>query len=222
MIKLNWLGQVEYEHALSQQRERRDQIVAGQAKECFWLLEHPPVLTVGRRAVHDLPRPEELSELQLEVVVTERGGLATYHGPGQLVGYLLVDIASRGIKVREMVCAIENGVIRWLEENGVAASRRLGFPGVWVGKSKICALGLHFRKGVSMHGFALNLTTDLSGYSPITPCGITDGGITSFLKETGRSQTPQDVAFSVAGRIIEALRLTPYVYADNDVALEGM
>lgn len=222
MIEPSWLGRVDYALALSQQRTRRDQILAGEAAECFWLLEHPPVLTVGRRAVVDLPKPEVLAQLGMEVVMTERGGLATYHGPGQLVGYLLLDIASRGIKVREMVCAIENGVIRWLKENGVTASRRVGFPGVWVGNSKICALGLHFRKGVSMHGFALNMTTELAGYSSITPCGITDGGITSYFQETGRPLIPHDVAFSVAARIIESLRLTPQAHADNGLALEGM
>jgi lipoyl(octanoyl) transferase len=222
MIEVSWRGRIGYAQALEQQRKRRTRILAREAGECVWLLEHPPVVTVGRRRVEDLPHPRDLSRLGLKLYATERGGLATYHGPGQLVGYFLIDIASRGIKVREMVYSIEDGVISWLAAYGVQAARRAGFPGVWVGGAKICALGLHFRKGVSMHGFALNLSTEMAGFASITPCGITDAGITSLYLETGRTVAPADAAFPVAARIIEALRLTPNARADNGVGLEGM
>ena len=222
MIEVRWRGRVGYRDALEQQRDRRNRILTHEASECVWLLEHPSVLTVGRRAVSDLPDPDVLMRLGMEIHRTERGGLATYHGPGQLVGYFLIDVASRGIKVRELVHSIEEGVISWLAQHGVQAARRRCFPGVWVGDAKICSLGLHFRKGVSMHGFALNLSTDIEGFSSITPCGIRDARITRLYLETGETIPPSQAAFPVAARIIEALRLTPIASGDNGDALEGM
>jgi lipoyl(octanoyl) transferase len=212
--ELLWLGRVPYAEALQRQRERREAIVAGQAREALWLLEHDPVITTGRRAVDGL----DPARLGMEVVQTERGGLATYHGPGQLVGYLLLDVGSRGGSVRGTVCAVEAGLMAWLDERlPRPAARREGHPGVWVGKDKIAAIGLHFRRGVSMHGFALNLTVDLERFRGFVPCGVEDGGVTSLQRELGRSAAslgrsaaslgrspgPPDVALEVGGRVLQ-------------------
>ncbi len=204
-IEWRWLGRVPYGWTLALQRTRRDAIVAGTAPEALWLLEHDPVITLGRRAV------PELGSIvgEIPVVRTERGGLATWHGPGQLVGCLLVDARRRGWSVKGMVRGIEDGIGAWLWAMGVAAGRRQGAPGVWVGDDKICAVGLHFRRGVSMHGFALNLVNDLSGFAAIVPCGITDGGVTSLARLGVAAPTPEQAAPSVAASVGRALDNPP-------------
>ena len=175
--------------------------MAGRAPEALWLLEHHPVITTGRRVVEELP------DKGIEVVRTERGGLATWHGPGQLVGYFILDVADRGLGVKRTVRAVEEGILRWLQEKDLPASRRSGFPGVWVGRDKVAAVGMHFRRGVSMHGFALNLTSDLSGYRHIVPCGIRDGGVTSVQILLGKSPTPQQAWESVGAHLVDTLGL---------------
>jgi len=212
MIPWEWRGRLPYGEALSQQRDRRAAILAGDAQEVIWLLEHDPVVTVGRRPAPGTPTPEALAAMGVDFFAVERGGLATWHGPGQLVAYLLVDAASRKLWVKGLVCAVEQGVIDWLAEAGVSANRRPGYPGVWVSSGiqtmrsqKICAVGMHFRRGVSMHGIALNLTPDLSGFSLITPCGITDGGVTSLERELGRSPAPAQAAHTLGAALSAAI-----------------
>lgn len=202
-----WLGRVPYASALERQRARREAILAGEATEVLWALEHDPVVTTGRR-------PASLDEGRLraaglDVVATERGGLATWHGPGQLVVYALIDAARRGLGPRALVCALEKGVIDWLGARGVRATTRPGFPGVWIpspappsGLDKICAVGLHFRRGVSMHGLALNLSPDLRAFSLFTPCGVSDAGVTSLAALLGDAPTPEEAAADV----VEAIR----------------
>jgi lipoyl(octanoyl) transferase len=194
--ELVWLGRVPYALALERQRQRREDILAGKAPEALWLLEHEPVITTGRRAV------EGLDHLDVPVIQTERGGLATYHGPGQLVGYLLLDIGARGGSVRGTVCAVEAGLMAWLQPR-VPAGRREGYPGVWVGKDKIAAIGLHFRRGVTMHGFALNLTVELQRFRGFVPCGIEDGGVTSLQRELESSPAPSEVALEVGDSVLQ-------------------
>ncbi len=200
-----WLGRVPYADALVAQRARRAAVITGEAPEILWLLEHDPVITTGRRDVGALPDAETLAAHGVALFHTERGGLATWHGPGQLVGYLIVDLPSRGLKVRRVVAAVEQGVIDWLSARGVAASRRAGYPGVWVGRDKICAVGMHFSRGVSMHGFALNLTNELTGYRWIVPCGIVDGGVTRLVALQADAPTPEFAWEGVAGAIRAAL-----------------
>lgn len=204
-LRWEWLGRVDYLDALERQRARRAAIIAGEADEVLWLLEHDPVVTTGRRPVEDL----DPARIPWPIVATERGGLATYHGPGQLVGYLLADVGRRGLGVRRTVSAIEGAVIAWLTERRIPAQRRPGAPGVWVGTDKICAVGLHFRRGVSMHGFALNLTVDRSAYAGFVPCGITDGGITSVEALLGASPTPEAASPSVAAAVVRGIVDTP-------------
>jgi lipoate-protein ligase B len=200
-IALRWRGRVPYRIAHAEQEAHREGVLAGTHGEELWLLEHDPVVTTGRRAVADLD-PERLG---CEVIRTERGGLATWHGPGQLVGYLLVDVGSRGGGVRATVEAVERGVAAWLATRGVAAGPRDGHPGVWVGRDKICAIGLHFRRGVSMHGFALNLCPELSTFSRFTPCGVTDGGVTSLEREIGVRVEPEGAWEAVGREVVAAL-----------------
>jgi len=193
-----WLGRVGYRPTWELQRARREAVIAGEQPEAVWLLEHDPVITTGRRPVEVLPD-------DVEVVRTERGGLATWHGPGQLVGYLILDVGARGLGVKATICGVERAIIRWLGGHGVEAGRRPGHPGVWVGRDKICAVGMHFRRGVSMHGFALNLTADLSGFQAIVPCGITDGGVTSLQRLLGASPSPGEAAGDVGRVLVDTL-----------------
>jgi lipoyl(octanoyl) transferase len=187
----SWRGRVPYTQALQQQRARRAAIQSGAAPEALWLLEHDPVITLGRRGAEGLSPPDVLAARGVAVIETERGGLATFHGPGQLVAYLLVDAHGRGWGVRRFVAAIEDALITWLDTLGVRAGRRDGLPGVWSGTDKIAALGLHFSRGVSMHGLAVNLTTDLSWFDLFVPCGVTDGGVTSVAELTGNAPDPK-------------------------------
>jgi lipoyl(octanoyl) transferase len=205
-LEWTWLGTIPYRDALAAQRARRAAILAGQADSTLWLLEHPPVVTEGWRTP---PAPTPVAALArhgIEVVRTDRGGLATYHGPGQLVGYLICDVARCGLGVRQTVAALEQGLIGWLAAQGVTAGRRPEYPGVWVGRGKIAAVGMNFSRGVSMHGFALNLTVDLAPFSLIVPCGIVDGDVTSLARVRGEAApTPAEAAPAVAVAVLDAL-----------------
>ncbi len=200
-----WGSDVPYADAHARQAARREAVIAGRGGECLALLEHRAVVTVGRRPAPGTPPPEVLAAAGLDHHRTERGGLATWHGPGQLVGYLVLDVRSRGWGAKALVRRVEQGLITWLAARGVSGDRRCGFPGVWVGGDKIAAVGFHFRRGVSMHGFALNLSPDLSGYAHIVPCGITDGGVTTLAHRAGQAPPTQAAAPSVAAAILGAL-----------------
>ncbi len=195
-----WLGRVAYADGLQRQRARRDAVLAGAAGEAFWLLEHDAVVTVGRREAAGV-NGAHLEAAGVEVVRTERGGLATWHGPGQLVGYLIVDCGRRGWSIRGFVRALEGGVIRWLASVGVAAHRRSGHPGVWVEDEKLCALGLHFRRGVSLHGFALNLDPPANAFEGIIPCGLVVGRPGSVFSVSGRRFSSASVALQVGAAV---------------------
>jgi lipoate-protein ligase B len=199
LVDIAWLGRRPYREALRLQRARRRAVLEGRARDTLWLLEHPSVLTLGRRGGLDEEVPG------LEVVATERGGLATWHGPGQLVGYLIADVGRLGHGVRSTVCGLEKGLIRWLADQGVRAHRRDGYPGVWVDDRKIASLGLHFRRGVSLHGFAINLCPDLSNFGRFTPCGIAGVQMTSLQAETSRTLAPVDAWENVATSVVRAL-----------------
>ena len=205
-LSWNWRGQVPYAQAWAEQRSRREAIIARQADEVIWLLEHPVgVITTGRRPISVLPTNDQLADHGLELHRTERGGLATWHGPGQLMAYLLIRAQERGLGVRRMVCLVEEAIINWLDKEGIQAQRRDGYPGIWVGTDKICALGLHFRRGVSMHGLSLNLSPSFEGYDLIEPCGITDGGITSVELLTGQSRPMVDIATEIGTSLVHTL-----------------
>ena len=160
------LGRVEY--ASAWEAMRRFTAERGPATlDEVWLLEHPPVYTLGQAG-----KPEHiLRDIGIPLVKIDRGGQVTYHGPGQVVIYLLLDLPRLKIKVRELVTAIEQAVIDLLADHGVTAERRDGAPGVYVGDAKIAALGLRIRNGCSYHGVSLNVDMDLSPFDAINPCG---------------------------------------------------
>jgi lipoyl(octanoyl) transferase len=196
---------VPYEVAWARQRALRAEILAGQGTEQLALLEHRAVVTFGKREAPGNPDPEALRAQGVDVFKTERGGLATWHGPGQLVGYLLLDCGRRGLGVRRLVERLEDGLIAYLGGLGVMAGRREGYPGVWVGDDKIAALGLHLQRGVTMHGFALNLRLGPEAFAGILPCGITEGGVASLDRLIPDAPGPQEAAPDVAAAVIAAL-----------------
>jgi lipoyl(octanoyl) transferase len=182
---------VPYRAALAEQEERNGAIGAGTACELVWLLEHPPVYTAGTSAVAD-----ELIDARFEVVATGRGGRHTYHGPGQRVGYVLLDLNRRGRDVRRFVHALEGWVIATLADFGVEAWAVPARIGIWTrdidgSEAKIGAIGVRVRRWVTMHGFAVNLDPDLSHFSGIVPCGIAEYGVTS-LARLGLAVAPQE------------------------------
>jgi lipoyl(octanoyl) transferase len=188
---------VPYRAALAEQEARNAAIAAGDARELVWLLEHPPVYTAGTSAP-----PGELLDPRFDVVETGRGGRYTYHGPGQRVGYVLLDLDKRGRDVRCFVHALEGWVIATLGDLGVESWRAEGRIGIWTTgpdgrEAKIGAIGVRVRRWVTMHGFAVNIDPNLAHFSGIVPCGIADYGVTS-LAELGLALAP--------GAFDEALR----------------
>ena len=171
---------VPYEEALAFMEQRAAAIRAGEAVECVWLLEHPPLFTAGTSA-----DPAELmNPLNFPVYEAGRGGRYTYHGPGQRVGYLMLDLDKRGRDIRRLVHSLEGWIIATLGELGVQAHRAPGRIGIWVGdgpaEAKIAALGIRVRRWVTLHGFAINVDPNLSHFGGIVPCGISDFGVTSL------------------------------------------
>lgn len=170
-------GLVPYDAALTFMEARVQDIRLGKAADCVWLLEHPPLYTAGTSA-----KADDLVAAQFPVHHTGRGGQYTYHGPGQRVAYVMMDLQNRGMDLRAYVRDLEDWVIRMLDGFGVAGTRRDGLAGVWVGQDKICAIGVRVRKWVAYHGIAVNVAPDLSHYAGIVPCGVRDGGVTSLAK----------------------------------------
>ena len=204
-LSLRWLGRRDYEQVHSEQLAQRARRIRGEVGDELWLLEHHSVVTTGRRKPESVPTGAWLARTGTQLVHTERGGLTTWHGPGQLVGYAIVDIASQKISVRRFVCALENGLIRWLGDHGVQAGRRDGARGVWIGDDKVAALGIHVSHGVTLHGFALNLTNSLEAFTAFVPCGLVDVGVTSVEQSGGGYHPPQTVAMAVGQAIRAAI-----------------
>lgn len=183
---------VPYEEALAFMNDRAAGIRQGTARECIWLLEHPPLFTAGTSA-----DPAELfNPLDFPVFEAGRGGRYTYHGPGQRVGYVMLDLEKRGKDIRCFVHQLEQWMIDTLAELGVEAHRAEGRIGIWVGEgateAKIGALGVRVKRWVTLHGFALNVAPDLSHFGGIVPCGIAEFGVTS-LAELGKQYPPERV-----------------------------
>lgn len=173
---------VPYREALAEQEARNAAISAGEARELVWLLEHPPVYTAGTSAAAG-----ELLDPRFDVVATGRGGRYTYHGPGQRVGYVLLDLSRRGRDVRRFVHALESWVIAALGSFGVHGWTVPERVGIWTRdidgtEAKIGAIGVRVRRWVTMHGFAVNLDPNLSHFSGIVPCGVADLGVTSLAR----------------------------------------
>ncbi|HWQ27528.1 MAG TPA: lipoyl(octanoyl) transferase LipB [Dehalococcoidia bacterium] len=188
-------GRMEYAAAWELQRRAADDVRAG-GPERLILLEHPPTYTLGARAraEHLLAPEASLRALGAQVFRVDRGGDVTYHGPGQLVGYPILDLRRRGLGPVAYVRMLEETIMAALESYGVAAERRDGYPGVWVDGAKIAAIGVRIARGVSMHGFALNVNTDLSFFERIVPCGLPDVTVTSLQALLGRTVDLDDAA----------------------------
>lgn len=179
------LGRLGYRDAWDVQHRVHDAVARGEAPPTLLLVEHDPVITFGRKGgrEHLLATPDELAERGFELIDIERGGDVTYHGPGQLVGYPILPI---GRRVRDYLRRLENAVVDLAATYGVEAVGSPGYAGVWIGDDKLCAIGVAIKRGVSFHGFALNVATDLSHFETIVPCGLDGKGVTSLTALTGR------------------------------------
>ena len=199
-LRVRWLGRMEFQRALALQEEivlekREDPSVEDQ----LLLLEHEPVYTIGRTPDRSsLSAPGRIlrgevgaAHLPYPLFVINRGGQATYHGPGQLMGYLIIDLRRCGQDLHKYLRWVEQSLIDLLAKYGIAAARRESLTGVWVGDRKIASIGVGVRHWITMHGFALNVCGDLSPFNHIVPCGINDVAMTSIEKET---DTPVSVS----------------------------
>ena len=199
-LAARWLGRVSYDRGLAFQRDAAARAAAGaDGSESLLLLEHEAVYTLGRNASRDdvLWTADRLEALAIDLRESDRGGKVTYHGPGQLVGYPILRLEAGRRDVKRYVHDLEEVLIRTLAELGVASTRsdrRERVTSVWVGNAKIAAIGIHVARWVTTHGFALNVTDEpLAAFAGIVPCGITDGGVTSIERETGRAPGYQEL-----------------------------
>jgi lipoyl(octanoyl) transferase len=202
---IEWLGRIDYQAGLRIQEERLDNCL-NDGEESVILLEHEPVYTIGRlldksslRVVEQLPYP---------VFETNRGGQATYHGPGQLIAYPILDLRGRGRDLHSYLRKLEDLLIDLLKEFEVRGTKVEGKTGVWVEDRKIASIGVGVRKWVTMHGFALNVASDLSGFQSIIPCGLQGVRMTSISAESG-NEVPLEMVRE---------KLCPYLLRDLDVA----
>ncbi len=184
------LGRCEYDKALKIQYDILGKRQNGDIEDTLILVEHPPVITMGRRAVPSnvIVSKEFLKDKGIQVIKTNRGGDVTYHGPGQIVGYTIVNLKENRLGIKEFVAKLEGIFIGLLKEQfDIKAKHDLTNTGVWVADKKITAIGLAVKRGVTMHGFALNVNTNLDHFQYIIPCGIQDKGVTSIQKIVGQS-----------------------------------
>lgn len=193
------LGTVDYRRAWGLQARLAESVHDGAQPNTLLLLEHPHVYTRGRlsRAEHLLLTPAELAERGIDVVETDRGGQITYHGPGQLVGYPVVNLREWGGPL-QYVRTLEQIIIKSLADFGIEAGLVEGLTGVWAGDAKIAAIGVKISRGVAYHGFAINVNTNLSYFDHIVPCGITDRKVTSMARLLGEPVDIEAAQYSVA------------------------
>ena len=211
-LEIRRLGRLHYAEALRLQRALVEDRRVGRVPDLLLLLEHPPVITLGVRGdgvrSHLLAPPEALAERGIEVHETGRGGDITFHGPGQIVGYPILDLKPDRCDVHRYVRDLEELLIRAVGDLGVSARRVPGLTGVWTGRGKLAAIGVRISRWVTSHGFALNVSTDLSAFELIVPCGIADRGVTS-LEALGCRAGMRDVEDRVAARFCEVFERTP-------------
>ena len=195
------LGRRDYEPTWRAMQEFTAQRT-GATRDELWIVEHPPVYTLGIAS-----RREHLPQTNtgIPVVQTDRGGQITYHGPGQIVAYLLLDLRRRGIGVRELVRRMERAVVKLLADYGVAAAGREDAPGVYVGAAKVAALGLRVRHGCCYHGIALNVDMDLAPFAAIDPCGY-PGLVVTQTRDLGVPGTVELLGAELAQHLLETLR----------------
>jgi lipoyl(octanoyl) transferase len=199
------LGTVDYAAAHRLQKELQTKRIAGEVPDTVLLLEHPPVLTMGRSAKeqHIIAQPEVLEARGISVHEVGRGGDVTYHGPGQLVAYPIIDLNPDRRDVRKYMWSLEETMIRTCKDFGLSATRIEGLNGAWIGDRKVGAVGVRISRWVTMHGLALNANSDLTHYDLIVPCGIQDKAVTSISAELGRTIGVPDVADPLARHFAE-------------------
>jgi lipoyl(octanoyl) transferase len=225
------LGTVPYDDAFGLQRETVERLQSGGKEEALYLLEHSHVITRGRNASSSTLRAgrDLLESRGVALVQTDRGGDITYHGPGQLVGYPILQLEPERRDIRRYVTDVEEVLIRTLSEFSIAAHRNAAHRGVWIGDRKIASVGIRISRWVTSHGFALNVNTDLSYFSLIVPCGIENCRMTSMASELGRPVDMQEVkravvrAFSgVFGREVALAPAGESIWPDRETfAREG-
>ncbi len=212
------LGQVEYREGVALQERLRERVQAGELPGVLLCLEHPPVYTLGRRSQPgDLPLGEDAYRAQgIDVVRTDRGGKLTYHGPGQLVGYPIMPVTDVIAFLRTM----EEAIVAALGETGIEARSRAtegrDYTGVWVQDRKIASIGVHISRGVTTHGFAVNVDNDMAPFDWVVPCGLPSVRMTSIRQETGRTGSLSSFRERMAQRFCEA-----YERTGRDVELEA-
>ena len=205
-VAVKRLGVVEYQSALELQKTLVEQRKQGQIPDQLLLLEHPHVITLGVRTrsarSHVLASDEALAADGISLFETGRGGDVTYHGPGQLVGYPIIDLKPDRCDVHKYVRDLEETLIRAVADFGISAGRIEGLTGIWTGalrnEAKLAAIGVRISRWITSHGFALNVSTDLSRFGLIVPCGISDKGVTSMERLLGRRLPMDEVADAVA------------------------
>jgi lipoyl(octanoyl) transferase len=206
-IEVRRLGLVDYAAALALQRSLVEDRRAGRVPDLLLLLRHPPVITLGVHLdggrSHIVAAGERLQELGIQVHETGRGGDVTYHGPGQVIGYPILDLRPDRCDVHRYVRDLEEVMIRACADFGVAAGRVAGLTGAWVGAEKIGAIGVRISRWITSHGFAFNVGADLDHFKLIVPCGIPDRGVTSLSKAAGRDVPLPAVEASLARRFAD-------------------
>lgn len=215
------LGRMEYRKALELQTEQWRKVSAGEGSDTLFLVEHPPVITLGVRGQmeHILLPEDELKRLGVSIEQVYRGGDVTYHGPGQIVGYPIMNLNHWGRDIHNFVWRLENTFIRLLKEDyDIEAERgEKTYTGVWVGMEKITAIGIQVKKWTTMHGFAFNVNTDLSHFNWIVPCGLMDRGVTSLEKLTGRKQDMDKLLRRTAEMFCEVFDIRDYHIKGYDI-----
>jgi lipoyl(octanoyl) transferase len=216
VCEARWLGLTGYADGLRLQERAVEGLRAGDGREQLLLLEHPHVFTLGRGAdaANILADEKQRALHSIEVHETGRGGDVTYHGPGQLVGYPIINLKPDRCDVHRYVRDIEEVLIRTVGEYGITGKRINGLTGVWVGNEKIAAIGVRIARWITSHGFALNVNTDLQYFQMIVPCGITDKGVTSLARLAGRRLDLREVARVAARHFAE-------IFDRDIISLEG-
>lgn len=223
-LLISRLGAIDYLEAWDLQRRLTAARREGHIPDTLLLLEHPHTYTLGRRGNREniLLSPAELSQRGIAVYEVDRGGDVTYHGPSQLVGYPILQLPD-GYTYVSYIRTLERSLLLAVQDLGVPATLMEGFSGVWVGEEKVCAVGVKVdASGVTSHGFALNVNTDLSYFEHIVPCGIHDKGVTSLERVSGRRLSSRRVERAVVGRIAETFDLTPLPRTAGRGRLEGL
>ena len=197
-MNIHWHPNAPYLEILKYQESIRQGILEGHSQECILTVEHLSCVTLGKRggsfAKEQLPEGTTIHQIN-------RGGLATWHGPGQAVIYPIIHVRQRKIGVRNFVFGLEETILSWLKEKKIAANRKEKCPGIWIGESKIAAIGLEIKQGISTHGVSINISNSLNGFNAIDPCGFSNLSITTMKNHCSTTPSIQEVGLELATRI---------------------